>query len=151
MFALLHTPENVFKKNAAGTSGANLYSFKSCTPFRIITMLWMPCMEWIVACYNQRIVEERTGVAPITVGLLGVWYGIRMYMALYKRPTERHYFIDIVCGGLFTAMPNLSKNMTYTTYMEMKSNMRYEHYDTKTDEDMKYKAWKVKTIFEMVK
>lgn len=36
-------PKNNFQKNAKGTSGANLYSFKSCTPFKIITMLWMLC------------------------------------------------------------------------------------------------------------
>jgi steroid 5-alpha reductase family enzyme len=42
-------------------------------------------MKFIVEVYNQRIVQEHSNVTPITVGVLAVFYGIRLYMALYHR------------------------------------------------------------------
>jgi hypothetical protein len=37
--------------------------------------------------------------------------------------------------------------MSYRDYKEIKSNLRFEDYATKTADDMKDKAWKVRTIF----
>ena len=142
---------HAFEKHAAGTSGSDLHAFLNCTPFEIMMKLWMGCMDWIVAVYNQRIVEERSAIKPITIGVLATWYGIRLYMSLYKRPNERSHFRDINCGDRQPTQGNLCNYMSWANYKEVKANMRYEHYHTKSAEDKKYKAWKVKTIFNKVK
>jgi hypothetical protein len=72
-------------------------------------------------------------------------------MALFKRSSERAFFEDHKCGSRFDDLPNLARYMSWKDYKDIKCFLRAEVYHLKTAEEMAYKAWKVKTIFDIVK
>lgn len=129
-----------------------LGQFRDMTPPQIIAYLWAPCMIHIMNCYNIRIRQENTMVKVLTIGKLKRFYGIRMYMSMFKRPAQKDFFVDKKVGALVNCLPNMTKYMSYADYLEIKANLRFEDYQACNNEMREQdKAWKVRTIFDMVK
>jgi hypothetical protein len=121
------------------------------SPVNMVDYMYRDSMIFIVNCYNKRIDQDNTGVKKLTLGVLYKWYGIRIYMAMFNRPTAEHYFKDIQVGQKFNRLPNMNSYMSFTEFKEIKANLRFENYNEKTDQDKEDKAWKVRTIFNMFK
>ena len=109
-------------------------------------------MEHIVVCYNLAILQMNNHLPQLTLGLLYTFYGIRMYMSIFKRDEAQHFWSDEVCGDLFAPLPNLGKYMSYKKYKEIKANLRFDDY-TKWSAEARDKdnAWKVRWLFNFVK
>ena len=132
--------------------GVNLNHFVDCSPRRIVDLLWRECMEHIVLCYNLRIAQEGTTEQPLTLGTLYRWYGMRLYMAIFKRPSTSDFFCDLDCGKRLNSSPNLNKYMNFHQFKEVKRGLRFEDYQKLSqDEKEADKIWKVRTIFNVIK
>jgi hypothetical protein len=145
--------KNDFKRNAHGTAGSNLKAFDGKDPGQCVVMMWQDCMLHLVYCFNVRkdVDPAMAKVAPLTIGKMKIYFGIRQYIALFKRPNERAFFETHRCGSRLNDMANLCKYMSWKDYTDIKRFLRCEVYHIKTEEEKSYKAWKVKTIFDIVK
>jgi hypothetical protein len=126
-----------------------LGSLANMSPLELIDWLYLGIMKHIVRCYNKKIEQEHTGVKPLTLGVLKKWYGIRMYMAIFKRHEAEDYFKDFQVGTRFNRLPNAAAYMSYRDFKEVKANLRFEDYEL--GHDRGDKAWKVRSVFMMLK
>ena len=76
-------------------------------------------MSHIVHCYNTRITQQGLNIKRMTLGRLYVWYGIRMFMTLFKRNSAYDHFRDIRVGDKVQNLPNLSVYMSYVDFKEI--------------------------------
>ena len=129
----------------------NLGHLRSFTPIQLIDFMWKDCMHHMVQCYNKRITHQLLDIRKLTLGRLYTWYGLRMYMTLFKRNSCIEHFRDCRIGDKLPALPNLSVYMSYEDFKEISGNITFEDYSTKTVEDKQDKAWKIRTIFELFK
>ena len=121
------------------------------TPEELAFDQWKDVMEYIIVhCYNKKIQQERTHIKKLTLGVLCKWYGIRMFMTIVKRRREADYWTTLDLGDTLQVF-SVASIMSYEDFKEIKANLRFEDYAEKTEEDMKDKAWKVRTIFNMMK
>ena len=60
----------------------------------IIHKLYHKCLQLTVKYTNIGISRTRSSVKPLTYGRLKVYYALRMYESIYKRPTQRSLCCD---------------------------------------------------------
>ena len=130
----------------------NLGMFKNKTGVEMMHELWDDEMNLIRKHSNIGIQQTSSKIKPITRGDIKRFYGMRMIQSMFKRPTMRNCFQDDIVLPPPYQMPNLSPIMSDTRFSEINKSIRLEDYGSVTeDEKKKDKAWKVRSLFTMVK
>jgi hypothetical protein len=64
------------------------------TPEKLAYDQWLDVMEYIVYCYNKRIVQERTHIKKLTLGVLCKWYIWNSYLHFIVQETTRGRLLE---------------------------------------------------------
>jgi hypothetical protein len=122
------------------------------TEMELVNYMWRTIAVHIVNCFNKRIHQENLiHVDELTLGELYRWYGLRLYMGIFQRPSEADFFREINFGMKITPLEDVSKYMSQTRFKEIKSTLRFDDYNSVPEEEKKDKAWKERKIFNMMK
>ena len=134
----------VFNSNGSGRNSILMFRDKS--PSEIADHLLDPLIRHVVKMYN---VNRAPDVKELTVAKFRAWLGIHFMTHAWRLPVLKRYW----SSGTFAtvSVPDFSTFMPYTDFIEIRRNLRFEDYRKENELKPTDKAWKVRSLLNIVR
>ena len=132
--------------NSNGSGRNSILMFKDKRPSEIIDYLLGTLISHVVTMYNM---NRATEIKELTVAKFRACLGIHFMTHTWKFPVLRRYWNSGTCARV--SIPNFSAIMPYTDFIEIRRNLRFEDYRRENELKPTDKAWKVRSLLNIVR
>jgi len=133
----------VFNSNGSGRNSVLTFNDKG--PSEISDHLVGPLINHVVKMYN---INRSGEIKELTTAKFRAWLGIHFMTHTWKFPVLKRYWNSGTYAGM--SVPDFSAIMPYADYIEIRRNLRFEDYRRENELKRGDKAWKVRSLLNIV-